>query len=450
MRSALLLLVLVWSVAARAAEAPATPARPKVDASGKVLPPPPAPRTVSASRQFLVFCTDPAARSQVASYTEEIKTSLLQVLGEPDRWKYNILVTLQKVPASQGQPPAVLSLYNAEGGLKIQIDVPLGSDPSKINLQRLLVRALLLEFSYRDQMQLLRPGQPYAEAPWWLIEGAMQIFLRRETGLDTDLFKRIVDVNRLPPIGKFLAGQPSDFDGSAVEAMDQACAMCLVQLLVEQPGGRASLASLVRHWPRGNGDSIAALTREFGGLAKSEQSLQKWWTLNLARFSASDRYKGLTSEETDKQLSKALHLQIAKQGSAATVPYALSDYGEFLKLPAHKDALTASLNALTPLAASAATFYRPLVAEYQEIITLLLRGKTYGMKGRIAKADQLHVDLRKRMTAISDYVNWFEATQVSVRSGKFDGYLKAANELAEPPARKDPLSQYMDEQAKGR
>jgi hypothetical protein len=397
-----------------------------------------------------VFCADPAARSQVAGYTEEIKTSLLQVLGEADRWKYNILVTLETVPPAQGQPPAVLSLFQNESGLKIQIDVRLGSDPSKVNLQRLLVRALLLEFSYRDQPQLVKPGHPYMEAPWWLVEGVMQMFLRRETGLDTVLFKRIVDVNRLPPIRKFLAGQPSDFDGSAVETMDQACAMCLVQLLTDQPGGRASLASLVRHWPQGTGDSVASLTREFGSLAKNEQSLQKWWTLNLARFSAADRYKGLNSDETDKQLGAALHLEIAKAGSTAPQPYELADYGEFMKLPAHKEALTASLNALTGLGTNATAYYRPVVAEYQEIVNLLLRGKTRGLKSRIAKADELRADLHKRMTAITDYLNWFEATQVSVRSGKFEGYLKAANELAEPPPRQDPLSRFMDEQAKGR
>jgi hypothetical protein len=447
---ALLLMLAACSAALAAEGPPGTPPRYTVDATGKVLRAPAVPRTISGSKQFLVFCADSAARSQVASYTEEIKTSLLQVLGEPDRWRYNILVTLETIPATQGQPPAVLSLFQNESGLKIQIDVRLGSDPKQVNLQRLLVRALLLEFSYRDQPQLVKAGSPYAEPPWWLVEGVMQIFLRRETGLDTDLFKRIVDVNRLPPIRKFLAGQPSDFDGSAVETMDQACAMCLVQLLTDQPGGRASLASLVRHWPQGNGDSVESLTREFSSLAKNEQNLQKWWTLSLARFSAIDRYKGLNSEETDKQLGAALQLQIAKTGSAEIQSFGLTDYAEFLKLPAHKDALTTSLNALNALATTATAFYRPVVAEYQEIESLLLRGKTHGLKGRIAKADQLRADLHKRMAAITDYLNWFEATQVSVRSGKFDGYLKAANELAEPPPRQDPLSRFMDEQAKGR
>lgn len=445
MRAVLLLLAL--AAALRAAEPPATaPAEVSGKARVSALL---SHRTISASKQFLVFCADPAARSQVASYTEEIKTGVLQMLGEPDRWKQNILITLENAPATGGQPPASLALYQNEAGFKIQIDLRLGTDPSQINLQRLLVRALLLEFAYRDQPQLLGAGKPFVEAPWWLVEGAMQLFLRRDIGLDTDLFKRIVNVNRLPPIGKFLAGQPSDFEGSAVETMDQACAMCLVQLLIDQPGGRASLASFVRHWPQGNGDSVAGLTREFSGLAQNEQSLQKWWTLNLARFSAADRYKGLNSAETETALSTALRLEIPGPGSAAPKPFALADYPAFLKLPASKDALGTSLNSLLSLSTQASALYRPVVAEYSEIVKLLGHGKTRGLKSRITKADQLRADLNQRMTKITDYLNWFEATQMSLRSGKFEGYLKAANELAEPPPRQDPLSRYLDGVAAG-
>ena len=151
-------------------------------------------RTISSSKQFLVFCPDQAARSRVASYTEEIKTSVLQMLGETDRWKQNILITLESAPPSAGQPPASLALYQNDAGFNIQIGVRLGSDPSQVNLQRLLVRALLLEIMYRDQPQLLRAGTAYVEAPWWLIEGAMQLYLRRDLGLDTDLFLSLIHI----------------------------------------------------------------------------------------------------------------------------------------------------------------------------------------------------------------------------------------------------------------
>jgi hypothetical protein len=447
MRAVLLLLLLALAQPASAADpSPAPPARRTVNPLPGARPTPlAAQRTTSSSKQFLVFCADSSARSQVASYAEELKTSLLQIFGEPDQWKHNILVTLENASAAADQPPAQLALFQNENGFKIQIDIRIGSDPSKANLQRLLVRALLLEYSYRNQPQLLRAGQAFAEAPWWLIEGVMQIFLRRDSGLDADLFKRIVDVNRLPPIGKFLAGHPSDFDGSAVETMDQACAMCLVQLLIDQAGGRASLASFVRNWPRGNGDSVASLMKEFSGLAQNEQSLQKWWTLNLARFSAADRYKGLNSAETEKELEAILRLEIALPESTTPKPYSLADYPDFLKAPTSMEALRVCHDSLLALTMKAPPLYRPLVAEYAEIVQFLQRGKTRGLKSRITKVDQVRADLNKRMIAITDYLNWLEATQMTTRSGKFEGYLKAANEVAERPSRNDPLSTFLDE-----
>jgi hypothetical protein len=46
----------------------------------------------------------------------------------------------------------------------------------------------------------------------------------------------------------------------------------------------------------------------------------------------------------------------------------------------------------------------------------------------------------------SDYLNWFESTQITNRSDKFENYQKTYNELNLPlPPRKDNLSEYLDE-----
>jgi len=314
-----------------------------------------------------------------------------------------------------------------------------------VNLQKHIVRALMLEYSYREHPELIRAGISYTEAPWWLLEGALQIMARRDTGLDTDLFKRIVDVNRLPPIGKFLAGAPHDFDGTAVESMDQACAMCLVQLLEEQPGGHASLANLLRHWPESNDNPVGSLLRDFPGLGNTEQSLQKWWTLNLARFSAADRFKGLGIAETESNLAKILQLEIAADDGSSKTTYALSDFPKFIKLKASKEVLASTQSALVALAVRGSTLHGPIISDYAEIVGLIARGKTHGLKDRIAKLDQLRADVHQRVGAIADYLNWFEATQMDVRSGKFGGYLKIASELDRPPVHHDPLSTFLDE-----
>jgi hypothetical protein len=52
---------------------------------------------------------------------------------------------------------------------------------------------------------------------------------------------------------------------------------------------------------------------------------------------------------------------------------------------------------------------------------------------------------RSKIFAKSDYLNWFEATQLSTRSGRFEGFLNTSS-AASPSAahRKDAFSAYLD------
>ena len=407
-----------------------------------------AQRTFSTSQQFILYCPDANLRSRIASFAEEVKSEFLKLIGESDHWKerqHPIVITVQEAVAAGDQAAAAVSIFQGEGGFKVQIDVRMGADPAQVDLQRHVLRALMLEYAYRDQADLLRPGVPYTEPPWWLLEGARQMLLRRDSGLDTDLFKRIVDVNRLPPMSKFLQGAPHDFDGTAVELMDQACAMCLVQLLAEQPDGHRSLGKLLQHWPTSNDNPVGGLLREFAGLGSSEQTLQKWWTLNLARFSAADRYKGLTAAETEANLAKILQLEIPSDEGSTKARFPITDFPKYMKLKASKDVLVATQAALQALGLRSSALHAPVVAEYADIAGQLAHGKTRGIKDRLTKIDQLRSDLDQRMGAIGDYLNWFEATQMDVRSGKFAGYLRIANEMSKPLKRNDPLTQFMDD-----
>src|SRR5262245_64638109 len=57
----------------------------------------------------------------------------------------------------------------------------------------------------------------------------------------------------------------------------------------------------------------------------------------------------------------------------------------------------------------------------------------------------LHDALPIWMGEIDDYMNWFEATQMTTGSGNFTGYLKAVDQSQVPaPRRHDPLSVYVD------
>jgi hypothetical protein len=173
--------------------------------------------------------------------------------------------------------------------------------------------------------------------------------------------------------------------------------------------------------------------------------LQKWWTLNLARFSAADRYKGLSAEETDAQLASLLQFEVAGNKGGPKKSFGVGDFDEYLKLAASHAVLQERQTGLVALSSHANALYRSVVAEYEEIFSHLSRSKTMGLKDRLARVEKYREAILRRRADIADFLNWFEATQMDSNRTDFDGYLKASHELTAPARRSDPISKYLDE-----
>jgi hypothetical protein len=86
---------------------------------------------------------------------------------------------------------------------------------------------------------------------------------------------------------------------------------------------------------------------------------------------------------------------------------------------------------------------RPIVQQYQKLAVQLALEKNHGVAAKLSDLKSLRIRLVARMTEIDDYMNWFEATQLSAQSGLFEDYLKASTEVG-APRRKDGLSIYLD------
>ncbi len=404
-------------------------------------------RTVSRSWQFVVYSPDPAVRSRVAGFADDLRSDIYGVLGmDAPKGNSNIVISLK--PASTAAPdrrPLNFEVSEIEGGtFKIEIDLLIGENPAELDLPKQIVRAVLIEYAYHQKPTAIRAGVAFAEPPWWLVEGMIQVLRKKESGPDADLFKRIIDVNKLPSLAKFLAPRPPMSAGATVESIDKACAMCFVQLLIDQSSGRADLARYIQHLPDARTDEVPALLRDFPSLV-NEQNMEKWWTLNLARFSAADRYQGLSPEETDAQLAQLLQFEIPTGKGNDKKTFGIADFDEYLKLPASKAALEASHSGLVALSSQASALYRTVIADYDQALALISHGKTHGVKDRITRANRYRETVLRRNSEIADYLNWYEATQSTTRSDAFDEYLKAANDLATPLKRDDPISQYLDE-----
>lgn len=391
-------------------------------------------RSTSATGQFIIYCSDTHVRGRVAGFVEDTKTELLRLLGEPNRGKIPIVVALELAadPDAANSPVSVQMKSTVEGPT-IHVAVALGRDPAAVHLQRHVLRALLLDFMYRERPPI-QPGQPYAEAPWWLVSGVLEKFRQLEHGTDAALFRRLVETSRLPPIGEFLKGHGAELGGTAA-AFDNACSFALVQLLLEQPEAKPRLAHFLRHWPDRFADPVDALLKAFPSIGKAEVDLEKWWTLNVARIAASDRYKGISATESDRLLDELLTIEVPLDKAGKKETFSIRDFERFIRLKAARTAAADRQKALVALSARANALLRPILADYESIYAQLARGRTKGIAARIERAERYRTAILHRTGEISDYLNWFEATQLGVRSGAFESYLRAAQAAESQPER---------------
>ena len=418
-----------------------------VPAPGRALDP--VPRSVSRSRQFVVYSADARLRMAVASYVETAKQDVLETFGVGDHWKFPIVIDLKPaVSTDSKQPLSRVSLVETEGGWKVQIDVVLREGEFKtVRLPQAVIRAILLELACREHPPTI--GAPYTEPPSWLLEALVHNMQTRATGTEPNaaLFRQLIETGNLPKIRDFLTNKVEVMDATSL-AVYSACASSLLEMLVATPDGKASLTRMVKGLGDSDGDAVAQLLKHFPALGGSEAALEKWWTLGLARYSILDSHLARTVPETDARLTAILKLTLVTDEKKGTKEdYTLADYKTFLKHPGAKAVLYEQCNALGQLMTQAHPLLRPVVLEYQRIAIDLARGKTRRMDGALRSIEEYRGLIVDRMDKISDYMNWYEATQVTGQSGAFEDFLKAGREMekATPPKRNDAISNYLDQ-----
>lgn len=402
-------------------------------------------RSTSRSGQFVVYCDDREVRSRVVSSVEELKGDVLRILQEGDSWDFPIIITIEKAEPGKPLAPVSLQLTTTIAGPKIDIVVRVGDDPSKVFLHRHVLRAIFLEMAYRDRASI-KAGERYTEPPWWLADGIFQSIRRREDGAKADIFKSIVNTEKLPELERFLQRPPTLLDTPA-GTVDSACAMCLVEALLALPNGAQNMGRFIRSSPDASGDMAGLLAAHFPALGGSPQSLAKWWALQIARFANSEQWEGMPIAETEKELSALLSLEVAMDKSGRVQKFELSEFAHFIKAPGAATAVNVARVKIAALVARANPLYRPIITEYEQVCSLLSVRKMKGVAERIASIERYRASIVQRMGQITDYLNWYEATQDTPQIGTFERYLRHARESARPaqPPPADPrIVEYLD------
>lgn len=393
-------------------------------------------QSVSPSHQFIIHGGDPSFRGALSQLAEQTKSNLLSLLRRTDNWKTVILINLETSQANLPEiPPTEIRFSQTGFGVKLQLDFTIGPDPNAALLERELLKTILLEMMYRRQPNI-RPGTVYVQPPDWLIDGVLALTPSRERG---GLIEALTISPKTQSLKDFLRHRPiTDLDSGA-RSLFRAYSYSLVQMLIDLPEGRSQLARYIDNLSTGSTEPLVDLQAQFPAL---RGNFNKLWESKVAEIAAAAKYELLSFAETAYRLDRLMKINI---GDA---PVKVADLGGLLshrKLAVSgKAALVRLSRELLLLTARAHPVMRPIVREYQEIVSLMAVQKWRHLAKRLADVETLRDRLIDRMTNIDDYMNWFEATQLTNKSGIFSGYLRAADSEGTHLRRHDPLSVYLD------
>ena len=124
----------------------------------------------------------------------------------------------------------------------------------------------------------------------------------------------------------------------------------------------------------------------------------------------------------------------------------IDEYRQFISYPNLDKSLKPNENRLLFLSYRAFPLHRPMIHEYQKILLQIVAGNVKGIDQKLTRLSKLRALISQSTEDANDYLNWYEATQLKMRSGAFLEYQKTLNDLNRPlPPRKDNLSKYLDE-----
>jgi len=403
----------------------------------------PQERAVSASGQFFVYSKNAEARSVMASTAQELHRGVTRMLGMPrDRFSHPVVITLsERSHLHPNQPEAYLNLYNTDGGMKVQLDFALDLQDGKIDLAVELVRAILLEIAAAD-LEELPDNTPYALPPDWLAYGVVEWVRVELNGNPAPVFSGMLEARM--PFYELLSKRYLSLDTTS-QKLYRAYAYCLVHLLTDQPQGSARFRHLVRNAPAHPLGGLEVLGKFFPDLTASGDSLDKWWLLSVANLANEVESGSLNVPQTEGRLTQLLEIPVVVKGENKEM--GLTDFKELVKLPNREEILAPVKGRLLKLSSSASPMYAPVLSGYDTIITNLMAGRTKQIEMELAKLAMLRKLILERNEQIEDFLNWYEATQLSQRSEAFDGFIETSRggpHQTSPIVKDDSISLYLD------
>ena len=397
-------------------------------------------RSISTSRQFIVYGGDIQLRGVVCDLAERTKLDLLRTIDQRDEWIVPIVISLQSPEANLPEMPRSRMIFAQTGfGLKLQLNLQIDLNVRRSEVRRELLCAILLEMMYRRRTDL-PAGTTYVPPPDWLLDGIPMQDDCESAKLSLSGISPLT--KRILPLQEFLRLQEgSGLDGPS-RVLFSGYAVALVELLTQSPQGRGRLARFIADLPFNSMDPMAELGTHFPVL-NDITFAENIWKSHIERLVRSRPLQFLSVEQTEKQLDEHLHLTVQSEGKKKK--FHIDEFSKFIRNPTARSAFAQLGRDMNLLASRAHPICRPTVSAYARIGTRLARGKTSGITEQLTRLRTSRKAIASRAQKVNDYMNWFEATQASQPSGVFTEPSKEAEKRPTPEHRRhDPISVYLD------
>ena len=416
-------------------------------------------RVISSTKQFRVSggsSDDRAAtallaeeaRSEFLRLTEDIKSGVPYKDQETKWWKVPVSITLH---GKSGDPmprrTIATEILVSEAGYEIHLDVHLSRGIEQERFKFAATSALIYERTLKDR-PINTSGITYFVPPW-LVDGLREATAWRLNQSDRRLYEALFRSGGLFKIDDLFSLDERGFEemDGATRAAFHVSSGALVMALLQQPQGRSAFRNFLTEVADFQGEMPALLRKHFPELNLSETSLAKWWQLQLANIGAQNLASDILSvSHTDAALREALRLNF-HDAEGIIQQKELSAWPELAALtePERVDSVRLAQDALVRLSYRCFPSYRPILAEYQIILSNIAKNKTKETAAALTVLDERRATMNAKAARARDYLDWFEISRARETSGAFDDYLRLKERLKSNPHRRDDgLSRYLD------
>lgn len=310
------------------------------DLASPVPPPPPAPTfappaslpaataprpaaatstSVSTSGQFIVHGSELRVRGGLAARCEEINQELSRLLRNTDPWAWNIVVQIKALGPNDPADLAIRGQLGVldHGGFHLQLNVPERAGLRPADFRRELLRLLLAERVLRGHRDLAEGRDQIV--PAWVHTGVLKALDFKSRARPSAEFAAIFKSGRIYGIEQILDTAPASLDALSRTIYETSCC-ALVLALLDQPEGAMRFGRFLSSLASEAKPERELLKQWFPGLAESDTSLNKWWSLQLAQLASPGMAETLDPVASAELLDRALTFLVPATGQDLPKP----------------------------------------------------------------------------------------------------------------------------------